>query len=261
MRIGILSAVGWLLLEHFAHAQGAFTNLDFESAQVPAGSKYKASLSASVAFPGWTVGAQGMFVPPTTVSYDFVSDARFGGISLWDSNPNHFPLMRNDSELDGTYSAELCGGPPFGGTAAVISQTGVVPIGTKTLQVDIQDYGDPFLVNLGGQNLTMVPMQVFTKYTLYGADISSFAGKIETLSFTSPSEVFVGGGEQLLVIDDIVFSPSAIPEPCSLGLLVSGTCLLTYSRKLLSPRKKAGHRQVLRHHSFDGNRNSCGGGA
>jgi hypothetical protein len=82
--------------------------------------------------------------------------------------------------------------------------------------------GNGFAVTLGGQTLDMVALQVFSSYTLYGANISSFSGQTEQLSITAPPTASPNEVE----LDDIVFSSSPIPEPGVLGLSSLGVLLL-----------------------------------
>ena len=42
-----------------------------------------------------------------------------------------------------------------------------------------------FTVSTGGQDLSLIPLGTSADYTLYGADVSSFAGLFETLTITA----------------------------------------------------------------------------
>jgi hypothetical protein len=133
--------------------------------------------------------------------------------------------------IQGSYSAFLFGGIAGNGTlyAAQISQSGLVPNGTESLQLDAQSYGLPFIVTLGGQTLNMSPLQAFSNYTLYGGNIpSSLAGQVVTLSITEPAPT--GIPPSALELDNIVFSPSSVPEPREFALTVLGTLLLGFRR-------------------------------
>ena len=70
-------------------------------------------------------------------------------------------------------------------------------------------------------------------YTLYGADIISFAGHAAELSFTAdPLQLL----QSPVLLDNIVFSPSAIPEPGGSILLGLALLLLCPKRGLMSSR-------------------------
>ena len=198
-------------------AQG-FVNLNFESANVSGFSPNSSDVPISSALPGWS-GAYGS-TPVSQVWYDGIS---LGGtiISVVDNKVS-------DSSFDpiqGVYSAYLFGGSS---DAAAISQTGLVPTGTKSLQVKIQSRGTPFNVTLGGQTLNLIPLQTSSAFTLYGADISSSAGLTEALSFTSPTTA--GVPPNFLEVDGVVFSPSSVPEPCTWALLLCGAVLFGVAR-------------------------------
>ena len=78
-----------------------------------------------------------------------------------------------------------------------------------------------YIIRLGGQTLNLMPLQTFSSYTLYEADISSFSGQTAQLSITAPATGVPNG----LLIDDIKFSNQPIPEPNSFTLLGLGTML------------------------------------
>jgi hypothetical protein len=61
----------------------------------------------------------------------------------------------------------------------------------------------------------MIPLQTFSNYTLYGGDVSAFAGQVSQLSFAS----LAGGAPNELLVDNIQFSSQLIPEPSVFGLL------------------------------------------
>lgn len=79
------------------------------------------------------------------------------------------------------------------------------------------------VVTLGGQTVNMVPLETFPSYTLYGGDVSSFAGQVETLRFTEPPSGVIPPSSVLL--DDIVFSPQVVPEPTVFVLSALGALL------------------------------------
>jgi hypothetical protein len=211
----IFAIILLLVGKQFGFSQ-SFVNLDFESANVSGFSPNSSDVPISSALPGWS-GFYGS-TPVSQVWYDGIS---LGGtiISVVDNKVS-------DSSFDpiqGVYSAYLFGGSSI---AATISQTGLVPIGTKSLQVEIQSQGTPFDVALGGQALHMIPLQTSSAFTLYGANIpNSFAGSSETLSFTSP--IPAGVPPNFLELDDIAFSPNSVPEPATWALIMCGMAVFT----------------------------------
>jgi hypothetical protein len=206
----------------FSSTQGqSFINLNFEAAVIPANTQPATFLPISMAMPGWSAS----FSNPTTgtnnvtqVVYDGISG---GGeaISINDANTG-FGFV----PLQGKYSPLLFGGGSTTQYAATISQTGVVPAGTESLQVQIGNYGYPFMVSLGGQTINMVPLATFAHYTLYGGDVSTFAGQLETLSITDPPPA--SSPPSFLELDNIQFLTSPIPEPGTLALLAAGAVFL-----------------------------------
>ncbi|MDD5139103.1 MAG: PEP-CTERM sorting domain-containing protein [Verrucomicrobiales bacterium] len=62
-------------------------------------------------------------------------------------------------------------------------------------------------------------------YTLYGGDISGFAGQTTQMTFSD-----VGIFANFWNIDNIQFSSSPIPEPSMLALCILGALLLGFRR-------------------------------
>jgi hypothetical protein len=67
-------------------------------------------------------------------------------------------------------------------------------------------------------------------YTVWGADISSYAGQTGQLLFTTIADIpFASGG----LLDNIQFSSIPIPEPGVVGLLgLGGLSFLWHRRKM-----------------------------
>jgi hypothetical protein len=224
LRIACFVAVSLALLRSVSGQ--SFTNLNFESANIPNSTPPNSPIPISAGLPGWS----GYFASSTEsnqatqVSYDGISG---GGvvISVVDTNVG-FSFF---NPIQGNYSAYLFGGFGPGEEndtlySAEISQTGLVPNGTKSLLIDAYVSGASFIVTLGGQTIDMTPLQTFSNYTLYGGDISSFAGDVEALSFTEPP----AADEQpsMFKLDNIVFSPGPVPEPGVSGLSALGGLFL-----------------------------------
>ncbi len=197
-----------------ARAQGTFQNLDFEAARVvPLDNPV--FIATSNALPGWTA---------------FLGTNQQSSILL---NVGYHPLTLNEGNfaaIDG-FSVALDGLPTEG--TASISQTGLVPAGARSLQFKVGydptvSYKPTDIVSLGGQSLPLVMLSSGSAITLFGADISRFAGQTETLSFYSTPGI--GGGP--FALDDIEFSPQIVPEPSVLALAALGfAALLVFRQK------------------------------
>jgi hypothetical protein len=157
------------------------------------------------AFPGWTA------IYSSTTITNVATQVAYDGISL---GSTLISVVDKNAIIpfQGNYMAAL-----FGGTsvASTLSQTALVPVGTKTLLADMSASNDAFAVTLGGETISMIPLQTFSNYTLYGGDVSAFAGQVSQLSFAS----LAGGAPNELLVDNIQFSSQLIPEPSVFGLL------------------------------------------
>ena len=196
-----------------ASSQGqSFTNLDFESAQiVPSYTNNYGYvfIPTENALPGWS--AFDGTTQLSQIQYNPSAAAISPPVALFGSNidviAGNFSILLHSSTIS-------------------ISQTALVPSGTESLVFDAVSFGSPsLLVSMGGQNLSYTAISVGTNpygrsYTVYAADVSAFAGQMETLTFS-------GGG----ILDDIQFSPEAIPEPSTASLVFLGSGVLLYVRK------------------------------
>ncbi|MGB7768575.1 MAG: PEP-CTERM sorting domain-containing protein [Verrucomicrobiia bacterium] len=206
-----LHATAWLVVISLVILQNApaqdFQDLDFESANLtpPTGQRgYGGSVSISDALPGWTgyLGANQV----TTVLQD---NYTLGNPSIDILGPN----WSYGDIIEGQYTVVLQPGDGDSGyVGASISQSGLVPENALSLQFKAQTFSS-FSVSLGGQDLSLIPLGTGANYTLYGADISRFAGKVETLTITA-----LAAPNTVDYFDSIVFSPSSVPEPSVLGL-------------------------------------------
>ncbi len=192
-------------------AQGAFQNLDFEAAQfvlIP-GRDY-APFEFAAAAPGWT-GYLGGVLQTTIMS----NDVPIGSDGFFSMNAP--PL----TAPQGLYAISFASG--FGANTnqtATLTQTGQVPIGSKSLTFLVSGF-KPGL-SLGGQELPLVDLGHGPggSSDLWGADVSAFAGQTVELRFS------VGADS----LDDIRFSESVIPEPSTLVLAGFGFAALVAVR-------------------------------
>jgi hypothetical protein len=125
-------------------------------------------------------------------------------------------------------------GPPTGQPAdTTLSQTSLVPIGTQSLQFEAYEAFDSqgsFAVTLGGQTLYLTTLGTGADYTLYGANVSQWAGQTAQLAFT----VFAENphvDDEYLYLDAIQFSTQSIPEPSAFALVALGALLLGLCRR------------------------------
>jgi hypothetical protein len=199
-----------LLLVQICHGQ-SFVNLDFEDANVSGYSPGVNAIPVVEAFPGWSASYSDPNLPlPVEVSnvgYDAIS---LGGAVISINDTSSFGIFK---PIDGNYSAFLFGGKStFGNfTSSTLSQTGLVPIGTKSLTVSVQ-----YALNATPLNMS-VNGQTISATQFFAYDISAFAGQTVTLSFTEPAPV--GISPSLAILDDITFSPDPVPEPSTSGLI------------------------------------------
>jgi hypothetical protein len=184
-----------------------FTNLNFESAQiiVATNSAGFIGIAASTALPGWSA-----FSGTNQLSQVDYNPSPLGV-------PAPVDLVGSNAEVvDGNFSVLLAD------NTGSISQTGLVSSGTESLFFDGSSGQFSLLVSLGGVNLsyTVVSSGINSyglSYSTYAADVSGFAGQVETLTFS---------GTGVEILDDIQFSPEIIPEPSAASLLFLGSGIL-----------------------------------
>jgi hypothetical protein len=224
MRKGIVCAlVLYLGCSSIGWAQ-TFQNLDFEAATlVQTGSGF----SFTNALPGWS-GFSGTNQLNAVLYNTIFLDST--GIAIFDTNASFVPL--GGQLIDGDYTVFLEAGVQLGSDLASanvsLSQTGLVPTGTKSLSFLAATNG-PFAVSLGGVPLNLIssPVPGHT-YMLYQADVSAFAGQTAELDFTVFAENPYNNRLRSMLLDDIQFSPDVIPEPGSLSLVVVGILSLAF---------------------------------
>lgn len=195
---------GTTLVVVSASGQGTFQNLDFEAAQIILVKYSFDNIATTNALPGWSAFSGTNLL--STISYNiFVAAPQVG---LYGSN---------SLAISGTFSVLLS-------KDGSISQTGLVPADAASLRFKGSwTSSSPVGVSLGGQSLSYTAISSGPNYTLYGADISAFAGQTAKLVFLSPSL-------SLYFIDDIQLSSQGIPEPSSLALLCCGGLMLAVRR-------------------------------
>src|ERR1044071_381106 len=200
---GLCFLIAWC---YQAWPQGTFLNLDFESANVQdlpyPGPGEAVNISDGV--PGWNVSP--------TIGLDQMGHNSFsiGGAAVEILGP----AWPSSQLLQGSYTVALyasVAGPPV---VPDIFQTGQIPAGSQSLR--FYGAGD-FGLTFGGQSISLVQVGSAPNYKIFGGVISAFAGQTGLL-------VFTGNG----LLDNIAFSPTAIPEPSVVGVLVAGGLLLAW---------------------------------
>ncbi len=183
---------------------GGFTNLDFESTTVfwPTGG----SVPFAQAFPGWTGTIGG--APVLNALYNTMA-LDSAAIAIIDTASSLQGVV-----IGGRHTAVLQSGLGYYPTNAptTLSQTGLVPLGTKSLRFKVNNWfaSGTFAVTLGWQTLSLTTLGSGTNYILYGADVSQWAAKTNQLSFTVLADNPHRNNANLL-LDDIQFSSQPIP--------------------------------------------------
>jgi len=230
MKIQCVFSLGVVLFLLLQTCRGQnFTNLDFEDANVTGYAPGYYAVPVVDAFPGWSASysdyPRGVENP--IVFYDAIS---LSGplISINDANTDY----PNLGPIDGYYSAFLFGGWDAGAsTPATLSQTGLVPIGTKWLSFSVQYAFDatPLIVSVNGQPINT------GQYSTTSYDISSFAGHTVTLSFTEPASAVNLLQPSLAILDDISFIPGPVPEPSTASLIAFSILVLCLCSRMIWP--------------------------
>jgi hypothetical protein len=214
-------------------AQGTFLNLDFEMAQI------SPRWDFTDAFPHWQGFAAGSAVSMVIYNGVLLDSPQIG---IWDANadPNFGVTC---PPLFGAYSAYLMADAgPWPSPDAELAQTGTVPADARSIAFATTSYSllpNPDLrpeywqldLLFNGQRLPYVKVMSQLDFTIWGADVSAYAGQTVELRFllhtayppNSPPPYDVGVA---IGLDEILFSPVPIPEPGSVGLFVSGLALL-----------------------------------
>jgi hypothetical protein len=240
LRIAICFSLATRLAAVSGQAQGTFQNFDFESANVsPSGHQlYGTFVPIGSALPGWAgyLGAD----QQTQVGYNSPANST-ASITLIGPTWNSVDAgAYGVGIIDGNYSIDLqTGAVPNGqGQAenASIAQNGTVPSTAESLQFLALET-TPLSVSFNGNTLTPIALSSGMSaeglpYTLYGANISAWAGQTGELQFTAD----FNGSFNYVVLDDIAFSPQSIPEPSPLALTGVGALAFALYRRFAPKR-------------------------
>jgi hypothetical protein len=210
-----------------APAQGTFQNLNFEEANIVAISGQPLAVTVANALPGWTVYYGN--VQQTQISYN---DALLGGEPWLTLSANGYPGIP-EMLIDGNFTPFLQGGGVNGvPTPVSISQTGQIPPGTQSILFDCSgNFSPPSELDafIGSSELSLFQVGSGANYTIYGGNVSAWAGQTEQLTFSASLGNFA--------IDDISFSPNSVPEPDILALIGIGG--LTFAAGHWGRRRKS----------------------
>jgi hypothetical protein len=209
----------------------AFTNLDFESATVVSNDPLFGFLDWSLAVPGWnhsdgndtSIVYYGLPHLGTTQAYGLLDAA----------NPQYF----SNVPLEGNYSITFHSGEfdPFANPIvyeyAFIAQEGTIPVGTRSLSLLAQG---EFKVFFDGNEIFMTEKST----DFWIGDLTPYQGQTGNLKIMESSSENSFGA---VVLDDIQFSTTPIPEPTVYALLCVGTALALAALRRM--RHRAGVRK------------------
>jgi hypothetical protein len=231
-------------------AQGPFSNLDFEMADVSSPpSPFSAEFSK--ALPHWQGSAAGQTAAYVVYNALMLDSAQIG---LWDTSVAAASGL--PQPLFGMFSAYLMADAgPWASSNAELAQTGLLPADALSLRFattpgsllpnpDLRPEYWQLRLFVDGQELPYVPLDSQANFVLWGADVSGFADQTVEIRFLlhtayppgSPPPYDVGVA---IGLDNILFSPVAIPEPVGTALLLVGGLLFWAFRPQI--RALAGH--------------------
>lgn len=187
-----------------------FSNLDFEDVIQPLVYVIDYRVPLTNALPGWSEYLGG-------ASYDLVvyNKITIGGGSVCLQGPGSLEPI-----LQGNYSVVMQGTDYVLGPTFAIGQTGQIPITAKALQFWAYELRG-LEVSFNDHQLPYVAIENGTEHTVYGVDISPYAGQTGELLFTAPPKSWA-------YLDNIQFSsePFTVPEPGTVSLFALGAIAL-----------------------------------
>jgi len=211
------SLLAFLAICPSMNGQGTLQNLNFEQAHpgpLTGDPPSAANVPVTSALPSWSV-----FYGSVRQSYINVNAPSTGAPAVTLIAPGGGPI-------DGNYSVLL----QASGPGVSISQSSTIPSGTQTLFFEAQPGFGSLNVLIGTQIVPIVAVGSGTDYTLYGANVSAWAGSPELLTFSALGDLSQPNNWEL---DDISFS--AVPEPGIVALTAIGGLLFS-ARKWFARR-------------------------
>lgn len=195
--------------------KGDVVNGGFEDAVLVQYQGQSTQVRASEALAGWTASFD-IFVPSPSefIIYNNIA-LDSPAVSIHDANSLFKPLL-------GSFSVYLQGGTVAGTQGASIFQTTTVPSDARSLMFLGRNVSN-LEFSFDGQVLPILPLSTLLppeQGSVYGVDVSSFAGTLRELRFRAPAQAGIG------LIDSIFFSSQAVPETSTLALGVVGLAFL-----------------------------------
>jgi hypothetical protein len=218
----ILLVLTGALIAQFSNCQETFQNLDFElanpvSAHDPG---QPSAVTVASALPDWTLYCGTL--QQTEVFQNTYSLGQAAGDIFGPNYPDAgAPPNGTPGTIDGNYTAVIQAGTQNFNTfvSTSLEQAGMIPAGDNSLTFKAWAYATTsFSVSFAGNNLPLLNLGTGPNYTLYGADISAYAGQTGLLDFTANAQ----SAPSLLALDGITFSPNTIPDPNTLALVFLG---------------------------------------
>ena len=201
-----------------ARAQGTFQNLNFENANlspIPSG-QFGSAVSITDALPGWNG-----YLGTNETTGVLQNNSTLGSASIDILGPN----WASGGIIEGQYTVLLqfgrgLSGIPGDNVYAAISQVGLVPATARSILYYSGTPSSsvaPISVLFASQQIPVAVVASTATFTIYGGDVSAFAGQTGALRFE-------GNG----FLDAIQFSAQQIPEPGTFGLFGLGGLLLVW---------------------------------
>jgi len=209
-------AMGLLAFGQLSVRSQGFVNLNFERATVQINNPTYGWLDWGLAAPGWSHSSG------TSTSWIYYGSPHTGVDQIYLLRDATSPVG-SPGALAGNYSLAFASGLTNGAdfnspwVNAYISQTGLIPSATQSIQLLATG---PFQVFVGG---SLVPMQNLGG-NVYAGNVSALAGTVEEVRIVNTAPI--GYPQDFTVVDNITFSPAAVPEPCHLSLCLLGLGLL-----------------------------------
>lgn len=193
----------------------SFVNRNFENAVVVSHDPTFGFLDWNLAAPGWSHSSGS---DTSTIYYGL---EHMGGTQYYMLYDSSSPISAPGTQLAGRYSIGFSSGyaGPNSGTPwtqAYLSQTGAIAGDVQSVRFLAR--GASFDVFVGG---VQIPVQ-FLGGNAYAGDISAFAGTISEFKIVNTSLTI----HDPVVVDNIVFSTVAVPEPSTVALTSMGVLAL-----------------------------------
>jgi hypothetical protein len=226
-----------------APGQG-FVNMDFEDTTITAIliNSFTGYYDYIATVPGWTWSPENNDAAVNADTMVSLNDIALdsSAVTLQGTNSSFAP------SLHGMYSIFLQGGSASvpSTSYSAIWQTGQIPATAKSLIY----WGGALQISFNGQLLTPVAIGNAANYTVWGVDISPYAGQTGELRFTKPwlDTNFSDGA----LLDNIQFSPVPVPEPSALALYGVFVLCLSGTRLMKRPNNSKSLFRILEWTSF-----------